>query len=59
MRTALLIGSVLAALALSSRADNAGSWCAHYRNGTNNCGFHSFKQCQVAVADVGGFCTRG
>ena len=59
LRTALLIGSALAALALSNRADNSGSWCAHYRNGRNNCGFQSFKQCQVAVWDAQGFCTRG
>ena len=62
MRTAWLIGSVLAVLAvlaLSTRADNSGSWCAHYGNGRNNCGFQSFNQCQVAVGDVQGFCTRG
>jgi hypothetical protein len=62
MRTAWFIGSVLAVLAvlaLSTRADNSGSWCAHYRNGRNNCGFQSFNQCQVAVWDVQGFCTRG
>ena len=62
MRTAWLIGSVLAVLAvlaLSTRADNSGSWCAHYRNGRNNCGFQSINQCQVAVWDVQGFCTRG
>jgi hypothetical protein len=58
MRTALLIGLALAALALSSRADNSGSWCAHYRNGGNDCGFPSFKECQVSVSELGGFCTR-
>jgi hypothetical protein len=36
-----------------------GSWCAHYGNGRNNSGFQSFNQCQVAVWDVQGFCTRG
>jgi hypothetical protein len=62
MRAAWLIGSllaVLAVLALSTRADNSGSWCAHYRNGRNNCGFQSFKRCQVAVWDAQGFCTWG
>jgi hypothetical protein len=54
----LLIGLALAALALSSRADNSGSWCAHYRNGGNDCGFQSFRECQVSVSELGGFCTR-
>jgi hypothetical protein len=58
MRTALLIGLALAALALSSRADNSGSWCAHYRNAGNNCDFQSFRECQVSVSELGGFCTR-
>ena len=62
MRTAWLLGSVLAVLAvfaLSTRAEDSGSWCAHYRNGRNDCGFQSFKQCQVVVRDAQGFCTRG
>ena len=59
LRTALLIGSALAALALSNRADNSGSWCAHFRNGGNNCVLQSFRECQVLVSDLGGFCTRG
>jgi Protein of unknown function (DUF3551) len=59
MRTASLALVVLAALSFSSIAAHAGSWCAHYRNGGNNCGFHSFEQCQAAVSGVGGFCTRG
>jgi hypothetical protein len=59
MRTAWLIGSVLLVLALSTCADNSGSWCAHYENGRNNCGFQSFNQCQVTVGDVQGFCTPG
>jgi len=48
MRTVSLISLILAALAVSSIAAHAGSWCAHYRNGGNNCGFHSFEQCQAA-----------
>ena len=59
MRTVSLISLILAALAVSSIAAHAGSWCAHYRNGGNNCGFHSFEQCQAAVSGVGGFCTGG
>ena len=51
MRTSLLIGLALAALALSSRADNSGSWCAHYRNGGDNCGFQSFRECQPVAQE--------
>ena len=59
MRTAWLIGSVLVVLALSTRADNSGSWCAHYDNGRNNCGFQSFKSMPGCGWDAQGFCTRG
>ena len=59
MRTVSLISLILAALAVSSIAAHAGSWCAHYRNGGNNCGFHSFEQCQAAVSGVGGILHRG
>jgi hypothetical protein len=33
-----------------------GSWCAMYTTGGNNCGLHSFEQCQATVSGVGGFC---
>jgi Protein of unknown function (DUF3551) len=59
MRTVSLVSLVLAALAFSSMAAHADTWCAHYRNGGTNCGFHSFEQCQAAVSGTGGFCTRG
>jgi hypothetical protein len=31
-------------------------WCAAYRNGSNNCGFTTFEQCQASVSGVGGSC---
>ena len=34
------------------------AWCAVYRNGGNNCGFHTHEQCMAAVSGIGGFCNR-
>ena len=34
------------------------AWCAVYRTGGNNCGFHTHEQCMAAVSGVGGFCNR-
>jgi Protein of unknown function (DUF3551) len=31
-------------------------WCASYRSGGNNCGFHTYQQCMAAVSGNGGFC---
>jgi uncharacterized protein DUF3551/tetratricopeptide repeat protein len=34
------------------------AWCAVYRNGSNNCGFHTHEQCMAALSGMGGFCNR-
>ena len=34
------------------------AWCAVYRTGGNNCGFHTHEQCMAAVSGIGGFCNR-
>ena len=59
MRTVSIILTIFATLSLSIVGAHAGSWCAHYRNGATNCGFHSFAQCQAAVSGIGGYCSQG
>ena len=34
------------------------AWCAVYRTGGNNCGFHTYEQCMATVSGIGGFCNR-
>jgi len=45
---------------LGSPADAAAQWpwCAQYtgKGGSTNCGFASWRQCQLAVSGVGGWC---
>jgi hypothetical protein len=55
----LSLSVILATLSLSIVAAQAGSWCAHYRNGATNCGFNTFAQCQAAISGVGGYCSQG
>ena len=55
------LGSLIAAGGLSLGAPAAAkepAWCAVYRNGGNNCGFHTHEQCMAAVSGIGGFCNR-
>ena len=59
MRTVSIISAILATLSLSTVGAHAATWCAHYRNGGTNCGFHSFEQCQAAISGNGGYCSRG
>jgi peptidoglycan hydrolase-like protein with peptidoglycan-binding domain len=45
----------------SRRGANSGTrggarFCAEYSNGSRNCGFSSFQQCQASVSGVGGSC---
>jgi hypothetical protein len=35
-----------------------GPWCAHFNTGLNACTFYSFREWQVAVAGVGGYCAQ-
>jgi len=56
-----LLGSLIASAGLSLVAPAAAkepAWCAVYRNGGNNCGFHTHEQCMAAVSGIGGFCNR-
>ncbi len=34
------------------------AWCAVYRTGGTNCGFHTHEQCMATVSGIGGFCNR-
>jgi hypothetical protein len=55
------LGSLIALGGLSLGAPAAAkepAWCAVYRNGGNNCGFHTHEQCMAAVSGIGGFCNR-
>ena len=55
------LGSLIALGGLSLVAPAAAkepAWCAVYRNGGNNCGFHTHEQCMAAVSGIGGFCNR-
>jgi hypothetical protein len=59
MRTILVMSTILVALALSSIAAEAATWCARYGSGNGtNCGFHSYEQCQAAISGNGGFCSQ-
>ncbi|HTP93880.1 MAG TPA: tetratricopeptide repeat protein [Xanthobacteraceae bacterium] len=50
---------VLTALAVYGTATPAAAvWCAHYGNGSNNCGFYTHEQCLASVAGVGGSCNQ-
>ena len=37
---------------------SATRYCALYKGGAENCGFHSFNQCLAALAGNGGICTE-
>jgi hypothetical protein len=32
--------------------------CAHFTDGSTNCGFATFRQCQADVSGVGGICSQ-
>ena len=32
-------------------------WCASYRNGSSNCYFKTFAQCQASISGIGGSCS--
>ncbi len=55
MRIAIIL---LAALCLYGNDARAAPWCAHFNTGLNDCNFYSFRQCSVAVAGIGGYCSR-
>jgi hypothetical protein len=52
----IAVGSVTSLLIAGPVAADPYKWCAAYRNGSNNCGFTTFEQCQASVAGVGGSC---
>jgi len=58
----LLTPAVLAfvASAATGQAASAQSsvthYCAYYNDGSINCNFHSFAECDAAVSGVGGVC---
>ena len=58
LTTLLLIGVIAGAAIDTARADQY-HWCAAYggsEEGSYNCYFVTFQQCQAAVSGVGGFC---
>ena len=57
----LVLGSLIALGGLSLDAPATAkepAWCAVYRTGGNNCGFHTHEQCMATVSGIGGFCNR-
>jgi hypothetical protein len=58
MRTIAVTAILFAALSLCSNGAQAAPWCAHYNTGLNECNFHSFRQCMVALSGNGGYCAQ-
>lgn len=61
MRSAVIaVAAVFAGGLADSSADAAAQWpwCAQYtgKGGSTNCGFANWRQCQLAVSGVGGWC---
>ena len=57
----LVLASLIALGGLSLDAPAAAkepAWCAVYRTGGTNCGFHTHEQCMATVSGIGGFCNR-
>lgn len=52
----LIVAVVLALDAPATAREPA--WCAVYRSGGTNCGFHTHEQCMAALSGMGGFCNR-
>lgn len=53
----IAVGSVISLFLMADpAAADPYKWCAAYRNGSNNCGFTTFEQCQASVSGVGGSC---
>jgi len=57
MQPIRLAATALAALALTSAAASAGTWCSYYYQGGTNCGFYSYAQCMANVTGIGGYCS--
>jgi hypothetical protein len=56
MRTIVFVSIAFTALALTSTAAGAGTWCASYRRGVENCGYSSYEQCRATVSGLPGSC---
>jgi len=56
MRMIALVSMTLAGISLTSTYATAGTWCAQYRWGSENCGYSSSEQCLATVRGIGGFC---
>jgi hypothetical protein len=52
-----IMGAVLATTTLRVKAQ-AGSWCALYHGGNQDCSFATFDQCQQTSAALGGACVQ-
>lgn len=53
----LVLGILVATIAIGSRAEAQNKWCADYaRGGGMNCGFATLEQCRATVFGIGGFC---
>jgi hypothetical protein len=59
MRPLSIIGTATLVLLLAGGGDaEAARFCAYYRGGGTNCGFHTFEQCLAAISGVGGSCSE-
>jgi hypothetical protein len=57
-RLVRIVFIAFAVACLGSSAAEAAPWCAHFNTGLNECHFYSFRQCSIAVAGVGGYCSQ-
>jgi tetratricopeptide (TPR) repeat protein len=56
-RVIAAVAPILAVAAYCAIMPAAAIWCANYRNGSTNCGFHTHEQCRATVSGVGGSCS--
>jgi hypothetical protein len=53
-----VIAAAQVATVANARDYTGPRFCSKQRDGTENCGYHSFAQCQAAVAGNGAFCVQ-
>jgi hypothetical protein len=58
MRTVAVLPIAVVAMLESSVTADAGTWCATYRRGVENCGYSSFEQCRATVSGCRHFAGR-
>lgn len=58
MRTLIALAALLTVITMDAAVSAPGKWCARYNDGSTNCGFATFKQCQASISGAGGICSR-